>query len=78
MWIENGHKMPKKGPIKLKFGPNVYFYVFYRFPNDFLKILKIGRFLAKKRQFFPIFAYYFWYYFSPEKNRSRRRMVGMS
>ena len=35
MWIENGHKMPKKGPIKLKFGPHVYFYVFYRFPNDF-------------------------------------------
>ena len=35
MWIENGHKMPKKGPIKLKFGPNVYFYVFYRFPNGF-------------------------------------------
>ena len=35
MWIKNGHKMPKNGPIKLKFVPNVYFYVFYRFPNDF-------------------------------------------
>ena len=35
MCIENGHKMPKKGPIKLKFKPNMYFYVFYRIPNDF-------------------------------------------
>ena len=29
------NKMPKKGPIKLKFGPNMYFYVFYRIPHDF-------------------------------------------
>ncbi len=36
MWIENGHKMPKKGPNKLKFGPNMYFYVFYRIPNDYV------------------------------------------
>ena len=35
MWIENGHKMPKKGPIKLKCGPNMYFYVFCCIPNDF-------------------------------------------
>ena len=35
MRFENGHKMPKKGPIKLKFGPNMYFYVFYRIPHDF-------------------------------------------
>ena len=35
MRIENGYKMPKKGPNKLKLGPNVYFYVFYGFPNDF-------------------------------------------
>ena len=35
MWIKNGHKMLKKGPIKLKFGPNMYFNVFYSIPNDF-------------------------------------------
>ena len=63
MWIENVHKMLKKGPIKLKLGPNVYFYVFYRFTKYFQKILKICRFLAEKHQFFPIFALRFWYYF---------------
>ena len=37
----NGHKMPKNGPNKLKFGPDMYFYGFYQIPEDFLKILKI-------------------------------------
>ena len=50
-WISNGHKMVKNAPNKLKFGPDMYFYQFYRIPEDFWKIFKIGRFLAEKRAF---------------------------
>ena len=78
MWIRNGHKMPKKGSIDLKFGPNMYFYLFYWIPNDFWKISKISRFLAKKRRYFRFSRCDFGTTFSPEKNRSQRRMVGMS
>ena len=40
--------MVKNAPNKLKFGPDMYFYEFYRIPEDFWKIFKIGRFLAEK------------------------------
>ena len=43
--------MVKNAPNKLKFVPDMYFYEFYQILKDFLKIFKIGRFLAEKRQF---------------------------
>ena len=55
MWIENGHKMPKKGPIKLKFGPNVYFYVFCRFPKDFYKNFENWPIFGRKTAIFSDF-----------------------
>ena len=48
--------MPKNGPNKLKFGPYMYFYRFYQIPEDFWKMLKICRFLAKNRSFSACFA----------------------
>ena len=47
--------MAKNAPNELKFGPDMYFYEFYQIPEDFWKIFKIGRFLAKKRPFCAFF-----------------------
>ena len=63
--------MSKKGLIKLKLGTNVYFYAFYWLTNDFLKILKIGRFLAKKRSFSTFFSLRFLnFFFDGKRNRA--------
>ena len=43
--------MVKNAPNKLKFVPDMYFYEFYQILKDFLKIFKIGQFLAEKRPF---------------------------
>ena len=43
--------MAKNAPNELKFGQDMYFYEFYQILEDFWKIFKIGRFLAKKRSF---------------------------
>ena len=40
--------MAKNASKKLKFRPDMYCYGFYQIPEDFWKILKIFRFLAKK------------------------------
>ena len=48
--------MAKNALNELIFGPDMYFYGFYQFPKGFLKILKIGRFLAKKPPFSAFFA----------------------
>ena len=45
---------PKNALNYLKFGPDMYFYRFYGIPKNFLKIWKIGQFLAKKRTIFQI------------------------
>ena len=57
----NGHKMAKDALNELIFGPDVYFYGFYQFLKGFRKILKIGRFLAKKQPFSVFRAPFFWY-----------------
>ena len=48
--------MAKNAPNELKFGPDMYFYEFYQILEDFWKIFKIGRFLAKKPPFSAFFA----------------------
>ena len=42
-----GHKMAKNASKGLKFGSDMYFYVFYQIPKDFGKIFKIERFPPK-------------------------------
>ena len=66
MWIENGHKMPKKGPIKLKFGPNVYFYGFIKFQRIFEKISKLADFWPKNGHFSRFPRHNFKTFFSTE------------
>ena len=48
----------------------MYFYEFYQIPEDFWKILKIGRFLADKRPFCAFFASRFRNFFF-DRNRIR-------
>ena len=55
-WPKMGLKMVKNAPNELKFGPDMYFYEFYQILENFLKILKIGRFLAEKPPFSAFFA----------------------
>ena len=43
--------MVKNALNKLKFVPDMYFYKFYQILKDFLKIFKIGQFLANRWQF---------------------------
>ena len=48
--------MAKNASNELKFGPDMYFYGFYQIPEEFWKILKICRFLAKNWSFSAYFA----------------------
>ena len=43
--------MAKNALNELKFGPDMYFYGFYKILEDIWKIFKIGRFFAEKRPF---------------------------
>ena len=43
--------MAKNVLNELKFGPDMYFYEFYKIQEDSWEIFKIGRVLAKKRPF---------------------------
>ena len=53
--------MAENAPNELKFGKDMYFYEFYKIPEEFWKNLKTGRFLAKKRSFSVCFASFFYY-----------------
>ena len=49
----------------------MYFYEFYQILEDFLKIFKIGRFLAEKRSFSAFFASQFQnFFFDGKRNRA--------
>ena len=78
MWIANSHKLPKKGPIRLKFAPSMYFYVFIKFQRIFEKFRKLADFWPRNGDFSRFSRCDFGTTFSPEKNRSQRQKVGMS
>ena len=42
---------------ELKFGPDMYFYVFYQILEDLCKIFKIDQFMAEELSFSLFFAY---------------------
>ena len=63
---KNGYEMAKNASNELKFRPYMYFYEFYQILEDFWKIFKIGRFLAKKQSFSAFFALRFPTFFSTE------------
>ena len=63
--------MAKNAPNELKFGSDMYFYEFNQILEDFLKIFKIGRFLAEKRSFSAFSASRFRnFFFDGKRNRA--------
>ena len=56
-------KMLKNASNELKFGPEMYFYLFYQILEDLCKIFKIEHFMADKLSFSVFFA---------SQNRSRK------
>ena len=48
--------MLKNAWNELKFGPNIYFYVFYQVLEDLCKIFKTGQFMAEKLSFSVFFG----------------------
>ena len=48
--------MAKNASTDLKFGPDMYFYVFYQILEDLCKIFKIEQFMADKLSFSVFFA----------------------
>ena len=48
--------MAKNASTDLKFGPDMYFYLFYQILEDLCKIVKIEHFMADKLSFSVFFA----------------------